>query len=1083
MTELAVDPIEPGTTILEASAGTGKTYRIASLAAGAVASGQASIEQLLVVTFSREASRELRSRIRSRFTEVAESGLVSPEQEARLRDALRNVERASIMTIHEFCQAMYRSLGILATADPAATLIEDQGPLLREVAEDLYLARYAYLRQGAPFPFHDDDWGGAPVRVGALRIAADAQFDPQAPLVPTEATGAVAERLAFAQAVRDEVLERKRRLGLITFDDQLRRLHDCLVDPTTGPAAGRRIRSRFTVALVDEFQDTDPIQWEILRLIFHDHLPLVLIGDPKQAIYSFRGADVNSYLAASRAADRRSTLPVNHRTDGDLVAALEGLWGGLALGEEIRILPVTAEHPGSRLLGPAADRVPVRLRTVWADSYAEQAQTYGVVIDDLVEQVRQLLTGRVRMSHPGGSRALEPSDLAVLVRTNQTGLAVTNALRTAGIPAAFSGADSIFATASAADWLTVLKAMANPWPGRVRLAMTTAIFGRTDADLARADADTVGDWTATLRRWERVLARHGMAALYAVISGETDFTTRVLSAPDGERRLTDLRHLAQLLHEASVEGQTSAVWLADWLGDAIQHSAGGAERTRRLETDSQAVQILTIHRAKGLQFPIVLLPDLSSQRRPDDQDERLSFHQDGRRVLDLGGREAPDRATRLARHRHEVADDSLRTLYVALTRAQSQVIVWWRRSRSAAGSPLHRLLFRDRALPAPALEYPIDRGPGQADPADLDWLTGLPGVSVERVTPPAAAAPGRGAGVSVTLRLPALGRTIDQTWRRTSYSGLTEGVHADGGRLVIPEAAGLVDDEPAPEDEPPTEATDRSPLADLPGGTQFGSLVHDLLERAEVFVPPGRDRADDLRHRVQQAAQLALPHFPMPGVTADALAEGLLPSLLTPLGPLAADRCLADFPRADRLAELSFEFPMTDRAGLTLGRLADVLEAHLAPDDPLIGYPAELRRPELADQPLRGFLTGSIDAVLRVPDGTHHRYLVVDYKTNRLGGSEQSVVDYQHPALVTAMIEAHYPLQALLYCVALHRFLAARLSDYSAERHLGGVLYLFLRGMVGAAGAETLAPGVFSWAPPPAAVIALSTLLAGGDDQ
>jgi exodeoxyribonuclease V beta subunit len=262
-------------------------------------------------------------------------------------------------------------------------------------------------------------------------------------------------------------------------------------------------------------------------------------------------------------------------------------------------------------------------------------------------------------------------------------------------------------------------------------------------------------------------------------------------------------------------------------------------------------------------------------------------------------------------------------------------------------------------------------------------------------------------------------------------------------------------------------------LAELPPGTAFGTLVHAVLEIADLTAP-------DLIAELTARCAEQLIYNPLPGVAADALAAALVPVVRTPLGPIAAGACLADIAPTDRLAELEFELPLSggDRPSRTtalLGEIAPLLRAHLPADDPLVRYPDLLADPALADQPLRGYLTGSIDAVLRLPGP---RFAVVDYKTNWLGpyGEPLTSAHYTPERLAAAMADAHYPLQALLYGVALHRFLRWRLPDYSPERHLGGTLYLFVRGMCGPA---TGASGVFGWAPRPALTVALSDLLHG----
>ncbi|MFZ2016483.1 MAG: exodeoxyribonuclease V subunit beta, partial [Nocardioides sp.] len=275
-----------------------------------------------------------------------------------------------------------------------------------------------------------------------------------------------------------------------------------------------------------------------------------------------------------------------------------------------------------------------------------------------------------------------------------------------------------------------------------------------------------------------------------------------------------------------------------------------------------------------------------------------------------------------------------------------------------------------------------------------------------------------------------------------------------------------------------------SPMADLPSGATFGSLVHAVLEHADPDAP---DLAVELEARTREQ----LSWWPV-GVSAAEVAAGVLPSQLTSLGSLAGGLRLADIPLGDRLCELDFEFPLTGgdrptavRAGVHLGDVASLLRRHLPADDPLISYADQLVGP-LGEQALRGYLSGSIDVVLRVPDDSvagGYRYVVVDYKTNLLGepGTPVTSADYSRVAMAGAMLHSHYPLQALLYSVVLHRYLRWRLPSYEAERHLGGTLYLFLRGMCGPETpvVDGHVAGVFDWSPPVALVSELSELLEG----
>ena len=1121
-------PLPSGTTVLEASAGTGKTYTIASLAARYLAEGVVELSQLMLVTFGRMATNELRLRVRSRLVAV-EAALaaaatghataaadplvalltdVSPEElcrrQLRVDRALADFDAATIATTHEFCLQMLDGLGVLGDREPRAAFVEQISDLTREVATDLYLRRYATW-ESPPMGYPD-----------AVEIASQAVAAGHAKLVPTADHAesgdhsTAAERVAYAAAVREEVEVRLRSGRLFTYDDMLTRLRDALTDDDRGALAAERLRQRYRVVMVDEFQDTDPVQWDILRRAFVGRSTLILIGDPKQAIYAFRGADVYSYLDAVASAERVQTLSTNWRSDAALLDGLDRLMGGAALGEpEIVVRPVRADHRNRRLSSATpSSTVPLRIRVIPhppdADRVASVVALRPQVTADLVADITAALGSDLRVDLGGERRRLRPADIAVLVRTNSRGEAIRDALAAAKVPAVLLGSGSVFASAVAEDWLTLLVALEQPRQATIRRAALTCFVGWAFADLAAADEARLSELTSRVRRWSRVLTGRGVAALVETISTDMRLVERLLAYTGGERRLTDLRHLGQSLHAAMVSGQLGVSALVEWLRArmAEARSSTAPEGTRRLETDERAVSVLTVHRSKGLEFPLVYLPD-AWDRHVDSSDEGaiLRLHDRsagsdpdsrGECVLDVGGRWGPGRSDRWRRSQAEDAGEDLRLFYVAATRAQCQLITWWAPSFNTPASALQRLLYRpvdvEGSLPAPA--YDLDGDPFGA--RDLG-----PQIALETLTEraPADWHPLRTPIGSLAART--FDRALDTEWRRTSYSGLTAGAH--GAESVLtgvasePEPAKENDEPGAPADSdgllpaPPPDADlgQVSPMADLPVGPEFGVAVHAVLEAADP-------QAGDLPAELRRAGQSVLTQLPTGSFTADELADGLAPAFTTPLGPLAGGRTLADIPRRDRLAELGFELPLAGgevtRADLRLADLVPLLREHGSPADPLAAYPDALADPALAGQTLRGFLTGSIDSVLRVPglDGDP-RYLVVDYKTNWLGpldGPPLTVGQYTRSRMAEAMVRAHYPLQALLYSVAVHRLLRWRQPRYDPDRHLGGVLYLFVRGMAGPATpvVDGMPCGVFGWRPSGALVAALSDRLDGGDD-
>lgn len=1095
-TDFAVTgPLPSGTTVLEASAGTGKTYAIAALAARYLAEGIARIDDLLLVTFSRAATAELRLRVRERIRDAAAAlsaavddtdaapatddviSLLTTGEPAevaarakRLASAFADFDKATIMTTHEFCHNMLAGLGVLAPQTPLSRLVEQLTPLADEAAEDVYVRMFAREPDGAPFRF-GYQWNADP---GAQTIARHA-VNEDADLVGHGSPGAVGARVEFAMSVRHEVARRKEARRIFSFDDQLRRLDAALADPDVGQAARARLAQRFPVVLVDEFQDTDPVQWSILRRAFHGAATLVLIGDPKQAIYGFRGGDVHTYQLATSAADTTTTLRVNHRSDPEVVDAVLALFKGVELGEGITAPSVHAAS-ASRLVGDPGTgwEHGMGVRVVGSDHELAPHEAVGTIQDDLVGVVACLLGSGAPLRHRDGA-PLAATDLAVLVRSNDRGRDLAAALARAGIPATFTGSRSVFDSPAHADWVTLLQALDEPRRPFLQRAYLTDFVGATVTDLALADEEQHSRWAVLVHTWARVLQRSGVPALFAAMDADTHLTSRLLAQPDGEQSATDHRQLVELLHRRLAGSSTRRTRdLVNWLRAQRSASSLGGEATRRRATDASAVTVMTIHRAKGLQWPVVLLPEAGEERRiGPDRGFPLVLPTGQRRLLDIGGRRSPARRDRWASHLAEDSDESLRAFYVGATRAQSRVLAWWAPQARVAASPLHRLLHADHAPAAPsrpAVEYPLDSLPQGGSPLALGWLAGA-GIAVMPATP--GNVPVRPRPAAPPLAFRPWQRTIDADWRRTSYSGLTAAAHDQ----PTPPETSLLDDEAGESVEVAAhpDFAAASPMADLPAGAAFGTLVHSVYESVDAT-------GTDWEVLLADGVAAALRRWPLRGVAASELADALAPSFTTPLGPLLVGKTLRDFSPRDRLAEMDFEFSL-DNPTSTVGDLANLLAEHLAEDDPLVAYPGRLAQPLLATQRLHGFLTGSIDAVLRDGQDAEARFVVVDYKTNRLASPETALTlgHYSRDAMAEAMMSSHYPLQALLYSVALHRFLRRRWSRYDPQRHLGGVAYLFVRGM---AGSQTPQPdghplGVFSWEPPTELVLAASALLTG----
>lgn len=1110
--DITAEP-SPGTTVLEASAGTGKTYAIVGIAAKAIADG-VPIGRLLLVTFTRSASAELRERVRERLTELVAAlpathdDPISPSPDPlvaallagspadvavrreRLVRALSDFDASTIATTHTFCSRMLETLGFLGEREMVAEIVEDTDDLVAETALDLYLKGFAGDEDEPPFEFANaQQIAKAAVRNAGVPLAPDLG-DRVAGAPSSRSDDAARMRVRFAGRVRELVERRKRVARLRTYDDLQMILYGIVTDPEVGEAACRRIRDAFDLVLVDEFQDTDPFQWEILRRCFHGERGLVLVGDPKQSIYAFRGADVHSYLEAVREADELLALDTNWRSDEALVDALYRIYGGAGLGDPaITVHPVSAVHPGSRLHGAPA----VRLRAFSRGDFPVRTQSgiptvSGVrdrVIEDVADDIVRVLASDNRLDDPDtGARPIHPGDIAVLVRANSTIAPLQEALAARGVPSVVSTGTSVFRTSGAAHWLWLIRAIEQPSrTDRLRLAALSPLIGWTVEDLADATDEALAELAGWLAELGRVFTDGGFAAMAQRVLNARDVAHRMLSTTDGERALTDLLQVSALCNKHVVAQDCGLAALAEWLADRIDDESQwrrSEDQTRRLDRDTQVVQLMTVHASKGLQFPIVYVPFGWDTVRPREPDTFRYHDDDGQRHLDVGGA-TPGRAERFARSIAEEAGEDLRLLYVALTRARSQVVLWWAPSTKTSQSPLHRVVFgrppgnTDAAVP--------DQVALPDDAVSLARLTALADGTENIAVEPAGARdtrvwrPDDLPATPPALDVARFTRSIDQGWRRTSYSAITAGAgHHHHHQLVDsgsePESE-LVEDEPG--DEPGDAATidpapdpaavldgHASPMNGLPHGAAFGTLVHEVLEYVDTGQP-------DMNAHVRELCAVAVARHAA-AVDVGVLAGALAAVLTTPLG--FGD--LWSIGPRDRLAELDFELPLGDGtdSGAALAEVAVAMRTQLDPDDPLIAYADVLD--DLPPQRLRGYLTGSIDSVLRIPDG---RFVVVDYKTNRLRPGDLTAEDFARDAMAQEMIRSHYPLQALLYSVALHRYLRWRLPGYDPTRHLGPVQYQFVRGMVGP---DTPAGcGVFGWDVPPALVTDLSDLLGG----
>ncbi|MDR2012892.1 MAG: UvrD-helicase domain-containing protein [Rhodanobacter sp.] len=1149
-------PLTTGSrSLIQASAGTGKTWTIAALYLRLVLEPQAANaapltpRQIVVTTFTKAAAQELCARLRARLAEaeqaahrVAHSGGALPDDAAeegvrawlwrrwhddpvsarndrqRLRAALADFDLAPITTLHGLCQRILKEHPFESgRAFDVGEMVSTER-LLDELSRDLWRclqsapdehARYApktlaalrktlalCLRPGVDLwlPEAADVERRLPasraaqlealaadkhiwktktsapaalralaaylrdrqtIDTRALREAADllAQHDDDTArdaarfiiddalclLGYLEHADEIRAWQAWTQRVRAWRGQRLSARGELTFDELIVRAHEALTAPCA-QALAERLSAQWPVALVDEFQDTDALQYGILNRIHRDaggtpRGALVLIGDPKQAIYRFRGGDIDTYLAAARTADAHLALDTNRRSSRAYVAALNELYAraGDALGsgddQAIRYHAVNAsgrvdDKPYRRADGQVAPALTLHIRR---DIPAAAGERRTLALTACANQIAQRLQeGEYRI----GDKPLEPGDIAVLLPNNGDVAQLRRLLRERRVPCAGSGRSSVLHTPWARELRVVLYAVEHADDaGAVCAALATRLGGMDFAAL-RAMRDDTEAWLPQLRRFEQARRTWQRDGVLAVVLGFADAAARQMAdLAERERMLTDLRHLGELVQERSEQlhgAERLLAWLAAECTDAPEDAAESDERQLRIESDARRVRLMTLHASKGLEFPLVFLP-LMWAHRSNTQDTQLVIHEPlcDRRVLGFG-------ASAKTQYAHEGQDERFRVLYVALTRAihacHVYVLMPDRLAQKGAKGPLGD---PERA-PLDVMVERIMRRAGKQDVPLAQWFEHAVWSEDEWPWPcidyhaPSTRDEGAPQIREEPARAPVESLYSFSSLTRTPRGASREEAAADdeeAGAVERPDAQGA-------------DAGEHVPHAEIVAlgvlrGTEFGNALHVVLEERVIGEP--LQRQTDLIERALRAAGVRLGEA-APAAMCAKIAARLDMALATELAPKLR---LDALPAQRQRAEMAFHYVLD---AVSVARLRDACARHGEPD--LV--PSNIAMPTL-----RGFMTGKIDLVVEHED----RFHVLDYKSNHLG---DALADYESAALRAVMDAHHYRFQALLYSVAVDRYLRQRISGYQTGAHLGEVFYLFLR-------AAGLAPGAGIW--------------------
>ncbi len=1142
-----------GQILIEASAGTGKTYTIALLFLRLLLEKKLSVDQILIVTFTKAAIRELRARVRLRIKEalaclrgedsddeVLSALLDNLNEEERetadifLADALIRMDEAAIFTIHGFCQRMLMEHAFESGSPFTMEFIESEELLRRQIIEDFWRSRFYGIDQG------EAEWvvkvfesppqllsqlRGHITRPGAHYIpqvrASEIQegknlleplFTQLRSLWQAEGRGIAAllyenKRLSrdkrkgyginrldealtmlnrfFAQKempwlledentmqlftisiinsslkktgkgeapvhhffelfggflsgharlvnkkriiilyeamafLRAELTRRKRENGQFYFDDLLTELAE-VIDDKSGHSPARAISKKYPAILIDEFQDTDQLQY---RIFTHIHKSgkggvLFLIADPKQAIYGFRGADIFTYIKAradTRAKDQ-FTMTSNYRSTGKMVEFMNRLFSrrNPFLFAEIDFSPVKAagradETPftiRSELVAPLHWLILPAGKSQGEQTKAlskEKAQADGA--DLCAEKIAFLLAMGKSAEAMIGGQPLSGGDIAVLVRTHREAEIMRRSLCKLGIISVYISQNSVFASSEAEQLFMVLSGLhALVDSSLVSNLLTTDLFGYTAQalDQLRGDESKWAEMMTRLNNYLQIWKQQGLLSAFYRLIDQENTVQRILAGDDGERKLTNYLHLVEFLQEVSGQFPEPERLLGRFREEIEGKDIAGDSQQLRLESERNLVKLITIHKAKGLEYSLIFLPFLWSARICKKK-EPLLFHspkQPELLLVDLG---SGDEDNYEQAEKERLAED-LRLLYVALTRAKYSCFICWGWVSKMEDSALNYLLH-DGLAPSG----------GQAVMDELELSGGELVYAGER--PALMPAMNVKQEPQVHLSPSVFNGYIDNRWRLFSYSGLMkdssfQGEQPDYDRF----------------DQLPAEIND---TAGFPRGAAAGICIHAILESIDFTDPAG--------HRALIEKQLTIAGYD----------EKLIPLVCKWIKKILTAKLLDDFSlsklkKQDRIDEMAFSFPLDQ---VNLVDFNQILTKFSIPVLNLEGKSLTMH----------GLMRGFIDLIYRYEG----RFFIVDYKSNYLGAGPD---DYNRQNLALAVVEHRYDIQYLLYTLALHRYLDFRLPDYDYQQHLGGIQYLFLRGM----GAEKpVGRAVFSELPSP----------------
>jgi exodeoxyribonuclease V beta subunit len=840
----------------------------------------------------------------------------------------------------------------------------------------------------------------------------------------------------FIRYADSELIKRKKKQNIQHYEDLLVKVKNALAGGDGGRDLAVKIRQRYGAALIDEFQDTDPVQYEIFSNLFDlkDGV-LFIIGDPKQAIYGFRGADIFSYIKAAEKAESRNTLTENWRSDPGLVDAVNAVFS--STGKPFVFDEIDFIKGFSGLGKEPAERISSGAHLVIWHMFSDDNTEKNKAISktDAVSKISESVATEIfRLTGEGKAESgeiTEKGDIAVLVRTNDQARAIKDSLSRRRINSVISSQESVFESREAGQLERILEAVSDPSNViKIKSALVTDIMGVTGEEFDITGGNP-GFWDgrqAVFAECNNIWSRHGFIAMFRRFMEREKVKDRLVRFHDGERRVTNLIHLAEILHRISKEKNTGIKGLVRWLSGRREQSGEKTEEyLLRLESDDDAVKIVTIHKSKGLEFPVVFCP--FNWGGSEAKGEEIIYHEQGgerNRILDLA---CDKKSVRLAGS--ENLAENIRLLYVSLTRAKKKCYLVWGRINSAETSAMAYLFHYARGRETSGEEDIIKSlGDFFASKDDAELLEDLEDLekrgcgSIRLSHMPVQAGtkydipPGNGE------RLFSRNFTghIDDAFRTVSYSSITARSRPDSDIKDVDAVRTEM-----PEDGLQSGEYDRkSDIYSFPKGAGPGTFFHDLFENM--------DYSDKERISREKLVSEKLAEYGFDIAWKTPVCEMLERVLMTDLNTKYATLRLSGIDPENRVNEMQFYFPLQKITPLTLKKLFHDPEAAGISD----GH--QNWTDEIVFAPVKGFMKGYIDMVFH----NEGKFFIVDWKSNYLGNRPE---DYSDASIYGIMMKESYILQYHLYALALHQYLKLNTDGYDYESSFGGVFYIFIRGV------------------------------------